>query len=467
MDAPSRALADFAASLPDDVPAPRVVRAIARHLVDSFACMLGALEAPPVRIARGLAEGTRCSPGASVLGLAHLTAPEYAAFANTVMLRYLDYNDTGIGGHPSDMIPALLAVAQMRGASGAELVRGVHVAYEIHAALRRGGMMLRAKHVDQLQVVIAAAVGASVVMRLDRERIANAISLAVTPNIPLRVTRTGELSDWKGCATAQGAMMAVFAVRLAEAGMSGPPEPFDGVAGLRDLLDLTPLCFESVGRPCEGLSAVEQTGLKFYPSEYSSQGPIAAVLKLRDRIRPEQIERLRVRMHWGGWHEIGGGQGDAAEKWNPVTRESADHSLPYLLAVALVDRAITLDSFTPQRIADPALRPLMQRITVEEDPELTRVHAGELPRWPSSVECQLRDGTVLTEAVGSPHGHPLDPLDRCEIESKFAAMSADVLGEEDRERVLDSLWWFETVGEVGPWMQWLCGRIAQRRGIRR
>jgi 2-methylcitrate dehydratase len=249
---------------------------VTRHLIDSVACAFGALGARPARVARTIAGTASSSAGASVFGLAQPTTPEYATFANTVMVRYLDYNDTGNGGHPSDMMSGVLALGEARGASGAEVIRAIHAAYETYAAIRRGGLygnLLRNKHVDQIYATLGAVVGAGVILGLDLERMGHAIALALTPNIPMRVTRTGLISDWKGCATAHGTMNAVFAARLAEQGLTGPDRPFEGLAAFYQMLGIPPLDLSTLGETRNGLSALQSTGLKYYPPTTTARAP--------------------------------------------------------------------------------------------------------------------------------------------------------------------------------------------------
>ena len=435
-DTPTAVLAEYGVHLEEKVLTPVLIQAVKRHLIDTVGCAWGGSGARPSRISRSLAAKSYEQNGASVFGLLNKTSPEYAAFANTVMVRYLDFNDTGIGGHPSDMIPALLALAEQHQVSGKRFLLAIHGAYEIVRALRQGGFhRLRQKHVDQIQTVLGGAVGAGIVLGLDVTQMSNAISLALTPNIPLRVARTGELSDWKGCATAHCSMMAVFASRLAQLGLTGPKKPFAGIAGLYDLLGIEPLNLKGVGQQHENRYAVEATCLKAYPAEYSSQGPLRLIIKLRGQIDLTQLDSIEVQMHWGGWHEIGGGQGDGQEKWAPKTRESADHSLPFLLAVALLDGHLTVDSFSQERLADRQVNELMQKIRVIDSPALTREHAGELPKWPSIVTVVHKTGPTIREHSGVPLGHPLNPLSDAQVEAKFLSLCDRVLPH-DRSRLL-------------------------------
>lgn len=451
MDTTSRAIAEYAVSM-QRAPLPAgSADTVTRHLIDSVACAFGALESRPAQVARAIAGTATSSAGASVFGLAQPTTPEYAAFANTVMIRYLDYNDTGNGGHPSDMMSAVLALGEARGAGGSQVIRAVHAAYETYAAVRRGGLygnLLRDKHVDQIYAILGAVAGAGVMLELSLEQMGHAIALALTPSIPMRVTRTGLISDWKGCATAHGTMNAVFAARLAGQGLTGPDRPFEGLAGFYEMFGLAPLDLSTLGQPRNGRSALQSTGLKYYPADYNGQGPIALTLALRDEARLDEIDQIVVSVHWGGWHAIGGGAGDRDQKWDPQTREVADHSMAYLVAAALVDGDLNVDSFNESRLADPALRPLMQKITVRDDPELTREHAGELPRWPSRVEFVLKDGRRLGRSSGPPKGHPLNPMDDRELKAKFWRMSDRVLNREQGQAWLDTLWALPALADI-------------------
>jgi len=451
MDAPTRAIAEYATSLRYESLQPSSVDAAIRRLIDSVACALGALESRPAIVARTIAATGSSSFGASVFGLSHATTPEYAAFANTAMVRFLDYNDTGIGGHPSDMIAAILALAEPRHATGRDVIRALHAAYETYAAMRRGGLhgaLLSERHVDQAAAIFGGVAGAGAVLGLDVPRMGNAIALAMTPGLPLRVTRTGAISDWKGCATAHCAMTSVFAARLAEQGLTGPPRPFEGTAGLCQMLGIGPLDLGDIGRPRSGLGAIESTALKYYPVNYSAQGPVHSALALRDQFRLDEVERVTVSLHRGGWHEIGGGAGDRDEKWNPGTRESADHSIAYAIAVALADGDVNVDSFGAARRGDPALHALMQKVVAQEDPRLTREHAGELPRWPSRVDIDLKDGRRVSRVAGPPKGHPLNPMSDAELEAKYWRMSDRALPRSAGQRLLETLWSLQTLSDV-------------------
>ena len=233
-DQPTRQMAEYAISLKYSSIPIQAVESTIRHLVDAIGCAIGAISSRPALVAHKIAATAMSNSGSSVFGLDTKTIPEFAAFANTAMIHFLDFNDTGIGGHPSDMIPAILALAEPEKASGEKVVQAIYAAYEVVACLRRSGLYgtkLRRRHVDHVQSIFGSVVGAGMILELDFEQMANAISLAITPNIPMRVFKTGELSDWKGCAGAHCAMMGVFASRLAKEGLTGPNRPFEGFSG--------------------------------------------------------------------------------------------------------------------------------------------------------------------------------------------------------------------------------------------
>jgi 2-methylcitrate dehydratase len=419
----------------------REVAAGIRHHLDGVACAAGAFDSEPCRITRDIASMAEMQSGCSAYGVPALTTPEYAAFANCSANRHLDYNDSGIipsrsGGHPNDMTPAILAAVELVGGSGRDLLFGTHIGYEIFAAL--GAVNWRKKGWDQGALIAVAAAAASArIFGLDRAGIANAISLAITPGVPLRVVRTGELSHWKGCATAFSGMAGLFAARLARSGMTGPQEPFEGQDGLWKQVT-GPFEIPGIGEPIDGMGALERTFFKFFPSEYNSQGSVASVLRLRDGVMLDDIESIDVSTYWMAWHEIGGGQGDHAQKWDPRTRESADHSLPFIVAVALTDGMVSLDSFTPARIADQALRPLMEKITVSHRPDFDkRLKNGE---WCARTEIRLRDGRVLSDEVSHPKGSLHNPMDDDDLNRKFDSMIGYVLPVANAKACRDALW---------------------------
>jgi 2-methylcitrate dehydratase len=425
-DATVRRIADYACGLSfSDIP-PDAIHACKRRIVDTLGCAVAGFDAEPCRIARALALRSEAADGARVLGTARRALPELAAFANATMGRYLDGNDCfpGGGGHPSGLIAPVLAAAQLAGADGPAALAAIVAGYEVHRTLHESLRVMTKGFDHAFYPAVAAAAATANVLRLDRARTINAIALAITANLPLAVTRRGQLSMWKGVAEANGARNGFFAALLAQAGMTGPEKPFEGALGLSHLVG--PVDPGLLGRtPLAIISA----DMKFYVTEYHSQGPLAAALSLREGLDLDAIAAIRVRTYAFAYKEIGSGH----EKWRPATRETADHSLPYIVAAALVDGTFSDAIFAPERFSDPRILALADRITVAEEPEFTRAFPE---KFRSHVEIALRDGTRRTAGLDVPHGHQDDPLTDAEVEAKFAMLAGRKL---PRERVAGAL----------------------------
>ncbi len=412
-DATVRRIADYACGLRfSDLP-PAAVQACKRRLVDTLGCAVAAFDAEPCRIARGLALRAEAAGGARMLGTARRALPELAAFANATMGRYLDGNDCfpGGGGHPSGVIAPVLAAAQLAGADARAAIAAIVVGYEVHRALHESLRVMTKGFDHAFYPAVAAATAAANVLRLDSARAINAVALAVTANLPLAVTRRGQLSMWKGVAEANGARNGLFATLLAQAGMTGPDRPFEGALGLHQLVG--PVDCGLIGR---APLAIVDADMKHYVTEYHSQGPLAAALSLVGGLDVAAIAAIRIRTYAFAHHEIGSGP----EKWRPTTRETADHSLPWIVAASLIDGAFSDAIFSPARFADPRILALADRITVAEEPEFTRAFPQ---KFRSHVEITLADGTRRAAALDVPHGHHDDPLTDAEVDAKFAMLA--------------------------------------------
>jgi 2-methylcitrate dehydratase len=412
-DATVRRIADYACGLSFSDLAPAAVHACKRRLADTLGCAVAAFDAEPCRIARGLALRAEAADGARVLGTARRALPELAAFANAAMGRYLDGNDCfpGGGGHPSGVIAPVLAAAQLAGADAKAAIAAIVAGYEVHRALHESLRVMSKGFDHAFNRGVAAAPPAANVLRLDHVRAINAIALAVTANLPLAVTRRGRLSMWKGVAEANGARNGLFAALLARAGMTGPDRPFEGALGLHHLLG--PVDPGLIGR---APLAIVDADMKFYVTEYHSQGPLAAALSLAGGLDVADIAAIHIRTYAFAHHEIGSGP----EKWRPATRETADHSLPWIVAASLIDGAFSDAVFAPARFGDPRILALADRITVAEDLEFT----GAFPQeFRSHVEIALTDGTRRAAGLAVPHGHHDDPLTDAEVDAKFAMLA--------------------------------------------
>jgi 2-methylcitrate dehydratase len=424
--------------------------ALVLHTVDSIGCALGAFDEGPCQAVRRIAATGRAAPGAgaSVIGLAERSTVELATFANSSLVRYLDFNDNYLrngGGHTSDLLPAILAAGETARASGMQVLVALDVAYEVFAALA-DAVFLRDRGWDYPAFLeIAAAAGVAKVLGLDEFQTGNAVAMAITPNLPLGITRAGELANWKGLASPYAAMAGVFATRLAAEGLTGPPRAFEGVRGLWALAT-GPFSLDALGQPVDGRTAAERSSYKLYVAEFNAQGPVHEAVRLRERgIGPDDIESIHIRTYEVAWSEIGGGQDDHADKWDPQNKETADHSLPYMVAVALTDGEVTARSYDLDRVRDPALRPLLDRITVEPDEALS----ADWNQRPSHViEVALRSGERLTIRADFPPGHPENPMTRDQILAKYRSQAVPVVGEPATEALLATLLDLERLGDV-------------------
>jgi 2-methylcitrate dehydratase len=393
---------------------------------------------------------------ATVFGAGFRSAPAYAAFTNAIMVRSLDWTDGMLaqgGGHPSDMISGILAAAETTGASGKDTLLSVILSYELLGGLGRVAPATT-KGLDQgLFMGVAAAMGIGRLHGLDRTQLANAASMAIVPAIPLLVTRRGALSMWKGAATAASILNATNAVAFAKAGMTGPDEPFEGISGVMDVLtgrfDLSLPAYPG------GKFVVEISHQKKFPAESHSQALLGLLPELRafagvDDIASIDVEAYAVLLNAIGRHP---------SVWDPKTRETADHSLPYLLSVGLTDGDVTVESFTPERIADPALRPLMAKVHITENPEFTagyRPPGLEIAGSPKvRITVTRDDGATFHRELGYPRGHTLNPMSKADVDEKLAKVCAGVLSDARRDE-LGAAWWdIENASKIDGLMEQL------------
>jgi 2-methylcitrate dehydratase len=437
-------LSAYAAGLRfEDLP-PEAVHEAKRRLIDSLGCAMGAYSSEPATIARIVAQTVSSAFPATVIGTAHRSSPEMAAFANGVLFRYLDYNDTYLSkepAHPSDNLAAVLAVAEPQGSSGNEIITATVLAYEIQCRLCDAAS-IRARGWDHVTYgSFSTSLAAGKLLGLNTEQLTHAQGLAGVPNNALRQTRVGMLSHWKGCAFANASRNGVFAALLAKNGMTGPSNVFEGEMGF----------WKQVSGPFELATLggngtpflITQTCIKFYPAEYHSQSAIDAALELRAQLNGvEEIEKITVETFNAAVEIIGG----EPEKWRPTTRETADHSLPYCVAVALTDGRVTLDSFDKSHLRNENLLSLVQKIEVKANAELNAKYPEGIP---NRLRIRTKSGQTLEKEVTFPRGHARNPMTDAEVESKFRTLAAPLLPEARIAEALDRCWNLEQQADIG------------------
>jgi len=386
-----------------------MVREAKRRIKDTVGVSFGALSAPPVRIARFYAEYTTSRYGASLLGRAGDVALEDAVFANGCAARYLDFNDTYLSKeamHPSDNIPALIAVGEAEHASGADLLTAVAVSYEI-ACILADASSIRDRGWDHVTyIALSSAAGASKLMNLDEEKTVQAINLAAAPNVALRQTRSGELSMWKGCAAANAARNGVFAAVLAKHGMTGPSPIFEGEMGFfRQVSGEFGLRLEKAP------GKLVETHIKRHPVEYHAMSAVDAALALRSELGDAPVRRVEIDTFTVAWKIIAKDQ----EKWDPKTKETADHSLPFLVDRALLDGFIWLDSYTEWKIRDPKVLELLKSTKVNITAYYDTLYPDAVP---NRVTAFTDSGSYSKEVI-YPVGHWKNPISDEELDRKY------------------------------------------------
>jgi 2-methylcitrate dehydratase len=436
-DETTRRLIAFAQRTTFDGLGARTLHETKRHLIDTFASAFGAYDEPVCVMSRSFAAKYHSPGQVRVWGSDILSAPEMAAFANGVMVRALDVSDTYLGrsrGHPSDMISGLVAVAELAHADGRALIEAISLAYDVYCSFCEH-VDVNAKGWDQpVYNVLGCALGAAKLMRLSADQTGHALSLALTPNMALAQARRGNLSSWKGCAGANASRNAVFAAMLAKEGFTGPTAVFEGSGGL----------WEVIGRadwPLPDQPLIGTTHTKSLPICYHGQSAVLAALELRQRVNLLEIEEIKVEAYGTAVFMMG----SDASRWAPTTRETADHSFPYCIAIALLDGEVTQGSFVERRLRDPSVNELMRKVKVVEDTALSAMYPEGAP---GRVTIMMRSGETRVAEVRYPKGHEKNPMTDGEIEEKFTTLCAPQLSAERREKVTETLWQLEAVEDV-------------------
>ena len=438
-------LSDYAVSMSYEKLPESVVHDVKRRFIDTVGCAMGSYNMIPSKIARAHAMEVTSVPGSTVLGSRHQSAPELSAFANAVMARYFDFNDKSEarkGGHPSDNTLPVLAAAEYAGADIRSAIAGIVLAYEVQERVGDNcSHMIDTGWDYVLYVALASAAGAGKVMGLNKEQMANALALAVVPNAGTHETREGQLSMWKGCAAANAARNGVFAAMMARRGLTGPEAAFEGPCGFNKQFGL------SLELPTLGGGnvpfALLQTRFKAYPSDFEAQCCVTPMAELHKEFKGklDEIEKIEIESYQ---HTVQCAA-DSRDKWNPTTRETADHSLPYVAAVALARGTLWLDDFEEDRIRDPKIHALMQKIEVRVLDEFTRAWPEA---YPFRVTVTTKSGQKSVQEVHYAKGHPKNPMSDRDIEAKFRRLAEPVMSPSRIDKALSALWHLEDMKSI-------------------
>jgi 2-methylcitrate dehydratase len=448
-------LAEFVARAAYEDLSDAAVRELKIRVLDSLGCAVGALGGEPVRLVREQIEEFGGNPLVTLIG-GGKTAPHHAALYNGALVRYLDYNDSylakGETCHPSDNLGAVLAASEYAGGNGQDLLAALTVAYAVQCRLSEVAPV-RYKGFDHAtQGAYAAAAGAAKALGLDACKTMNAVAISGTANNALRVTRTGSLSNWKGLAYPITAFAATHAAFLAARGITGPREVFEGNKGFMEAIAGR---FELDWRQ-EDLEVVTRTIVKKYNAEVHSQSALEGILELREEhgIRPEEVEEVELETFDVAYDIIGGGE--EGEKKTVRTKEEADHSLPYLLAVALLDGEIYPAQYASERIAREDVQKLLQRVEVRPADDLSE-------RFPREMPCRLRVLTKSGECEVEKRdyeGFSTRPISWERATEKFERLAAPYADEKLRNSIAYAVRHVEDV-EVGELAE-LLGKIGLR-----
>jgi 2-methylcitrate dehydratase len=438
----------------DKAPVARDVTAmIINRLIDNAAVAIAAINRRPVVSARGMALGHPRKGGATVFGApARVTvSPEWAAWANGTAVRELDFHDTFLAAdyaHPGDNVPPLLAVAQSMDKSGRDLVRGIAAAYEIQIDLVKGICLHEHKidHIAHLCPAQAAGIGA--LLNLKQPVIYQAVQQAVHVSFTTRQSRKGEISSWKAFAPAHAGKLAVEAVDRAMRGEGAPSPIYEGedsviawLLGGRDAV-------YHVALPASGepKRAILDSYTKEHSAEYQSQALIDLAFRMREKIADlDAVERIVIHTSHHTHYVIGTGANDPQKLDPKASRETLDHSIMYIFAVALQDGVWDHEtSYAPKRAQREDTVRLWHKIETQEDPEWTRrYHTLDTAEkaFGARVEISFRDGTILVDEMAVANAHPLGakPFGREDYIRKFRSLTDGVITTRESNRFLEAV----------------------------
>ena len=418
-----------------------------RMIIDTIGCAIGAYTSEPSKIARYLASTVTSSQPCTVIGSGQTTSPDLATFANGVMIRYLDYNDgytSQESGHPSDSIAAVLSATEMAGLGGRRAITATVAAYEAFCRLGDAATLRYRGYDHVTNGCVASVLGATRSLGLSEEQTHQALNLGIAPNIALGQTRGGVLSHWKGCAYANASRNAVFATLLAQQGLTGPAPIFEGEHGFFRAVTQEPYALKPFGG--EGIPyKIAECSIKQFPLGQYSQTVVQAALEAREKMPAvvvEDIAEVNIRTLQRAIDIMAGDE----EKWDPKSRETADHSMPYTTAVALTYGLVHQSHFDEHYYRNPQLLDLTRRVKVAVSEEANQ-------RAPEAMLCDVEvvtnSGERYSAEIPYHKGHYKNPMTDAEVEAKFRSLAQDFLSPAQTDTLLEKLWNLEQVEDIG------------------
>jgi 2-methylcitrate dehydratase len=445
VDETSRKLVDFTQNLKFEDLSEKTRHGAKARILDAFGASMAAFETDSVPIVRRLAQPVSSGPSARVFGDLTATSVDMAAFINSCMVRCLDINDSCVfasGGHPSDAIPAVLAVAESLGVSGKDFLLAVVISHEVQCQFLQFVPVEHRGWDQTTNVALGCAMASGKLMGLNDEQLHNALSIAVVPNLALYQTRTGALSMWKGMAGPYGARNGVFAAILAREGVSAPDGVFEGELGLWNQAyggDKFP-----VDPPTDFANhtfAIEETTIKTCPIRTGIHIPVYAAQKLREKIDVKDVVALKaelVRKTFVKWV-------DKPDSINPTSRDAADHSPHFCIAAALIDGNITPETFEKKRYNDQDIKDMIGKLTIELPDEF----ADEtLELLNARLTVTLKNGEEVSASQRWVPKEEARNTTREKIETKFHTLVKRFLPDDARNKLCELAWDLENLGKV-------------------
>ena len=433
-----------------------------RFLLDSVGCALGGYQQHDVKIALQVLDEVAGRGPATVIGTGKRVDAVSASLANALMIRCMDYNDIywkQDPSHPSDIFPAAIAGCERAKSGGKELIVGFVLGHEFEMRLCEAafpGIRERGWHHATLTAFVSPFV-AGRALRLSWEQIQHAIGISASRHCTLGAVTAGKLTMMKNTVDPMATQSGMLAALLAEKGYTGPEHVIDGKEGLVH-------CFGpewKLNILTDGLGdswRITQCGMKFFPTEALTHAPISAVLDLvkKNDLHPDQVAKIQIRSLARAADIL-----SDPSKYDPRTKETADHSLPYVIAAALVDRQVTPAQFEMAKIMDPTIRAQLKKVEVVADPEIEKVFPA-LQRV--VVTITTSDGQSFTEQLDYPKGDPRNPLTDQEIEEKFAALADGVLSAKAQAKLKDAVWNLEKISSVSKLMALMKADVRGKKG---
>lgn len=450
MDSLARQISRFSLRLKyEDLPSD-VVNEVKRYLYDSIGCAYGGYSTHDVEIVKNIYSDMGGKGESTVIGSGDKIPAYNATFLNSLMIRALDFNDIywkEDPSHPSDIIPVALAVGERENKNAKDVITAIVLAYEFECRLCEfavPGIRERKWHHATLTQFVSPIV-AGYLLGLNEDQMVSAIGISGSHNLTLGAVTAGKLTMMKNTVDPLAAQSGVMAALMARQGYSGTEQIFEGKEGLIQTLGPDWDTDKLVGGLGESFKILE-CSMKAFPTEALTHTHISTAIKVvtENEIKPDDIEEVTVTTIARAVDIL-----FDPEKYKPTTRETADHSLPYCVAAAIVDRKITTDQFNTERINDPQIQGVLPKIKGEASQEFEKMFPE---KQPSRVKIRLKDGQEFAAQLDFPKGDPREPMSEQDLDNKFKGLSSDLLSESRQKKVKDAIWNLESFQNIGGFM---------------